>query len=449
MDCGVNCALLAPLGDGSFLVCDEDINNDTGRLVVISRQEVTGEVTYLTLATAETNYTVRAAAMEWNASHADVKIELIDYSVYGAGADGTLLLTTELLAGNYPDMLVLTDLNVYNYAGKGLLEDLNPYLDADPDFDRADYFDNILRAFETDGALYELAAGFSIETAAANRNIVGEPASWTLADLAAVMAANPQIGTAFGYGVTGYDLLEYAVYFNASELLDRDTGAVSFDSEFFIGLLETAKELQSAAAPDEEGYLFPMLEFGRQLLFWGSNFDINNAAPIYGDDLTFIGFPSESGGGSRAKATLSIGMSSVSEHKELCWQFMRTILLGGCSLSRESLEQSFESDRESAAIMLEYGYELGCDPELSYQKIRALYESVSTAYHHDDAVWQIVSDEAGAYFAGDRSAEQTAKKRAGSSFDIRRGAGLRAPRPKKLQAAKKQPAISFFLRTGH
>ena len=35
--------------------------------------------------------------------------------------------------------------------GSGYFEDLNQYIDADPNFNRDDYYDNILRAAEVDG----------------------------------------------------------------------------------------------------------------------------------------------------------------------------------------------------------------------------------------------------------------------------------------------------------
>ena len=56
----------------------------------------------------------------------------------------------------------------------GYFEDLNQYIDADPNFDRDDYYDNILRAAEVDGKLYQIPEGFYYVMLRLNKNITDE-----------------------------------------------------------------------------------------------------------------------------------------------------------------------------------------------------------------------------------------------------------------------------------
>ena len=58
--------------------------------------------------------------------------------------------------------------------GSGYFEDLNQYIDADPNFNRDDYYDNILRAAEVDGKLYQIPEGFYYVMLRLNRNITDE-----------------------------------------------------------------------------------------------------------------------------------------------------------------------------------------------------------------------------------------------------------------------------------
>ncbi len=67
----------------------------------------------------------------------------------------------------------------------GYFENLNQYIDADPNFDRDDYYDNILRAAEVDGKLYQIPEGFYYVMFRLNKNITDElnyevQMKWTL-----------------------------------------------------------------------------------------------------------------------------------------------------------------------------------------------------------------------------------------------------------------------------
>lgn len=101
-------------------------------------------------------------------------------------------LNTDIVSGNVPDILVLnSQLPVNSYVAKGLFEDLYPFIDKDPDLERADYLPNILEAFSVDGKLYQLVPSFGIQTAVAKTSDVGPEPGWTLQDLKALMATKP------------------------------------------------------------------------------------------------------------------------------------------------------------------------------------------------------------------------------------------------------------------
>lgn len=57
--------------------------------------------------------------------------------------------------------------------------------------------------------------------------------------------------------------------------------------------------------------------------------------------------------------------------------------------------------------LFEYDYHPVTQEE--YDQIMALYNAVDTIYRWDDALGDIITDVAGAYFAGDKSLDETAE----------------------------------------
>ena len=76
------------------------------------------------------DYNTQNAVIKFNRASKDVRIELIDYSQYNNEKDwsaGLTKLTTEIMAGNMPDIISVSEQIPYRQlAAKGLLEDLYP-----------------------------------------------------------------------------------------------------------------------------------------------------------------------------------------------------------------------------------------------------------------------------------------------------------------------------------
>ena len=89
--------------------------------------------------------------------------------------EGLNTLLTELASDQRADIYDATYLpSEIKTKGSGYFEDLNQYIDADPNFNRDDYYDNILRAAEVDGKLYQIPEGFYYVMLRLNRNITDE-----------------------------------------------------------------------------------------------------------------------------------------------------------------------------------------------------------------------------------------------------------------------------------
>jgi len=105
------------------------------------------------------NKTIRQAISGYQTRNPNIRVEYqvgMDGSGGITAADTMRTLSTELLAGNGPDVLVMDDMDVDGYIKKNILADIGDVLSG------ADTLTNITGAFGQDGATYAIPARFSI-----------------------------------------------------------------------------------------------------------------------------------------------------------------------------------------------------------------------------------------------------------------------------------------------
>ncbi len=353
------------------------------------------------------------AVRDFNDQSADVKIDLINYADFDTGnatVNGLSRLNTDILSGYTPDIFDLNTLSARSYENKGLIEDLWPWIDTDPEIDRENLLPEVIRLLERDGKLYDLVPTYRLRLVCGSKEQFGDKESLSMDDLFAP--------------------------------------SCRFDSREFIRLLELSKGLSSKEeqdmSPDEwmeyltlRNETTQRLVSGEQVFYFVNLnnmpvFMLQQADAIFRGEPRFVGFPSDSGSGIALEPFLRLGMSSASLNKEAVWKFFRFLLSDGY-LTREKWN---ETPGESYCLMCipttrsafdfrmsvwlenqfsvnasEYGnpdQEIVAGPETG-ARILALTAQSSSLYEYDQALLDMILDAAGAYYAGDRSAEDVAK----------------------------------------
>lgn len=410
----------------------------------------------ITLAGIGYDYNVIDKIIEFNRSSDEYRIEMTDYSEYNTDEDseaGLTKLNTEIMAGNVPDILYLNGLNYTQLASKGLLEDLYPYIDSDSELSRDDFFQNVLAAMEVDGKLCTTVANFSVQSVVGAASVVGDEPGWTYDELNAALASMPEGCTVFDQYTTRDDILQTCLALDMDSFVNWGTGECNFDSEQFVQLLEFAKSFPSDFDWDnyewsEEESTENRIMQGKQMLAASYIYSVedlmyNNYEQWFNGDYTFIGFPTTSGTGSMF--TLSGGnyaMSATSEYKDAIWQFLREFFTEDYQDEQYSLPSNrkvFEAKLEEACTVEyqkdndgnylldengekipiekygiynsetgEYEYVYAMSEELA-AKVTALVENTTKLANYDDSIYSIVSEQAAAYFADQKSAEEVAK----------------------------------------
>ena len=406
----------------------------------------------ITVAQLEYNpdYQFSNRMVRFNRSHDDVRIEYVDYTQYNTEDDSSIGLTkflTELSAGKTTDIIPMNQLPYRQLAAKGVLEDLYPYIDADSKLSRSDFFPNVLSALESNGGLYQVVSGFSVETLAGAASIVGDTPGWTYDEYNAALARMPEGCTPLEPWVTRDQVLSSQLYANISDYVNWNTGEVNFETDSFKQMLTFVKSFPEEF--DWENYdnsesTQDLIRQGRQMLtqsyLYGLEAMLWNDAN-FGGKTTYIGWPVTEGVGSILRLDSGYGMSRSSAHKEAVWEFLRGMLTEegqtevysiptNRNVFNKQLEKimtpEYRKDSEGNYLLDENGDRLQ-EPRASWidgngeehaiyamtqeqaDEVLNIIETCDHVADYDSSIFDIVNEQAQAFFAGQRSVDEVAR----------------------------------------
>ena len=440
----LNCDILAEyityvsvLEDGSIRLITSNYNAKTGgneiALLKEADAKAAGEKQILTLGTVEVTTGIRSSVINFNKKSDKYRLQIIDYASGTTREEGVARFKNEITAGNMPDLINITDGTEDFYAAKGLLEDLKPYFDGEQGVNRADYFENILSAMETDGKMYVLAPDFYIDTILGKTKNVGEGYSWSMDDMKKLEESREDGVEMFDHE-TKAGVLDVYLRYNMAQFFDMGTGFCDFNTPEFKEILEFANrfpkenEYQETDASEwrkaSEGALLLMRE--RIMMIQ----DYQMCHNIFGEDISFVGYPSKFACGSVAGGgDLTMAISAKSENKEAAWVFIRSLLEEDYQNNYTSylplLRSAFDKKAEAASKAFyaedengnqveqatmsigtnDFVLEVYAAKEEEIAKIKELIGKIDRMERVDDQVLSIVSEEADAYFDGQKTLE--------------------------------------------
>ena len=434
---------------------DEDADDSSFEYVSVSKvpYDAVPHKESLSMAVMYLDYHTQQAIIDFNRSNDKYRVDVRDYSEYNTEDDysaGLTKLTTEIMAGNMPDILSVAESIPYRQlAAKGLLEDLYPYIDADEQLSRGDFFPNVLSAMELDGKLYAACAGFAVNTAVGASSVVGDTPGWTYDDYYAALATMPEGCEGFDIGVDRDTMLEVSLALDMTDYVDWAAGTCNFDSENFVKVLEFCKPFPDASYYENYEYTAEdspanRVAQGKQMLcvatFSSTDFFYMDYDKVFGGQATCIGFPTNKGVGNTLAMLESYAMSSSCHNKEAAWQFLRGFLTEEYQMEgnylptnqktfEKQLEKAMEVEYEKDAIgnylLDENGeripvsrgsvydgmetYDIYATTPRQAQMLRDVIASATKMMDYDTSIINIVKEEAAAYFAGQKTAQEVCK----------------------------------------
>lgn len=370
------------------------------------------ERTVLAMSSIQPDESVMEAVAQFNKSSQKYRIELTTYfSSYDDVSDEDLdnaieKFNLEIISGNIPDIIDLSNMPIEIYAEKGILEDLYSYINADPDINMEDYFENILDAFSIDGSLPYVTNGVMIATFFADSRITGTEAGWTYDDVLSLLTQ---------YKLDGLNskfFLEKAIQ-SSDSLVDWSVGECYFDSDEFIQLLELAAKVGnkngnafSGETKDKSVSAIYNITF--------SVYDIAQFFDIFEGNVNAIGLPNDHGTDYQAVLPgAKIGMSAAGRNKEGAWSFVRTFLEERQQDSsyffpiRKASFDKLMKEAMNGNSIWSYRYE-GKITQQEVDIAESLLSSAHYSFSNNTTIIDIAGEEAEAYFNGSRTAQEVA-----------------------------------------
>lgn len=440
---------MAFLEDGR-VVCMERNSGETRSMnvVILTPMERSSvpQKKELTYACISLDWSIRPLIINFNRTHDDIRIVVRDYgesiSDETTYQDAIQTLNTEILSGNVPDLIQTGNLPLERYAAKDLLLDLWPLIDGDKDLSRDDLMEHFFDVLSIDGKLYELASNFNIQTASVKKSIADGRTSWTLADVKEALSKLQPGAGIFGEVDTRDNMLQRSLEFDMDSFVNWEEKTCSFDSPAFVDVLNFAATFPAEfdwehTSFDEMESDYSRLTSGKQLLnaCWISQLqDVQVENAMHQGEATFIGFPSASGNGSAFSTPSGIAISAACKDVDAAWSFARELLLEknqkdtwGFPTNRHAFEAKakvemtpqYEINPETGekeevsnvgiGIGDDFSLDLYAATQADYDLLMELYENCHTVARQDQDIMKLIQEEAGAFFAGQKTAEETAK----------------------------------------
>lgn len=419
---------------------DSNWENVTSELVTISKvpyDSVPHKAT-ITLATRYLDYSIRSYIIDFNRNNPSTRIDVKEYNDIDQ-------LNTEIMAGNYPDIIDTNTIPLDRLIARGLLENLYPYIEADPEINVNDIFPAVLKAAETDGKLYATVSNFTVQTVVGAASVVGDTPGWTYEDLYAAIATMPEGCTIFDNYFTRDTVLNYCLYLESSNLVNWETGECNFDSQTFKGMLEFAKRFPAEFDWDNEEYVdsYEAISQGKQMLlnaYIYSFDDVMQYPGLFGGDMTFIGFPTYDGVGSMLQLENQYAMFNTCANKDAAWQFLRIMFTEKYQSSnyslptnmkvfdaklKEAMTPTYRTDENGNFILDADGNKIE-DPKYTMgwgeheikiyalsqemaDQVRSVIDNCTRILHYDDQLYSTVWEESAPFFEGQKTADDVAR----------------------------------------
>lgn len=366
-----------------------------------------------TLATAGLDSVLREAVTSFNQSQDKYSVTICDYSQNGVlnAKEAERKLNTELISGQYPDMVCFSNISMSPYLAKGLLLDLRECMERDASITSDDLVGSAALQKQDEGIFY-LSSDGSFSTLAARFSDFGDRYGWSFGEY---LERESELDSNVWliYNITHSSFLREVAERYSRDTIDWRSGTCHFDNLEFIEILKASMRIQDKPETDDNMLFGP----GGTLVAQGKLV----AALVYGDQvsklalsendagqkLSYIGWPTVDGRcGTDLKLGHPVGILSKGNHIDGCWEFMKHYLTnGGYKDALPMYKPRLLSELEDAKTKKDNPVPL---TDEQAERFLDLLDHIENVAIYDETVMDIIMSESEDFFAGHRTAEETA-----------------------------------------
>jgi len=377
------------------------------------------------------NEDLQKMAQEYNSSSDEFRISIEDYSKYRGSDLFSSHLDEAIIKGNIPDIVIgsnsingVTCFDWQRYTNSGLFEDLRRYMDTDPEFNREDYFSNLFDAFAEGNAQYQIPVRFSVKCLTGKDSVLGDITGYTWSNFFETEKEDGLISSE-----RRSNLVLNLIESNLSEYIDFSAGKCHFNRDDFVRLLEYIKDngvddetdCMTAREKDvpEGRCTFNLSDFTD---FRGIAFD---QQMYVGEDMAFLGYPSDSDSSCMAASEFIAAVCSSSSSKDEAWSIVKYLLSDKFQVNLQHYCREFPVKKSAFQITADsalrnhsssvFSREDGTTVRLkninkpTIERFTETVEKIHKSASVDSGVSRIIEEQTGIYFDGQLTASETAE----------------------------------------
>lgn len=452
----VQCFTILEDGKIAVFTSREKGKRGENELILLEKTEKSAvpEKTVLTYGEAFESTSTTEKIIKFNKLNDKYQVEIKSYGDESTDAETRKRrIQTDIISGEGPDIMdigiLFSEEERSDFAEMGILENLNPYFEKDEIIQKEDYLEKVLEVYEKDDYLYAVMPFFGIKFLVGKAADIGESNSFTMDEMMTYMDSLPKEKRVLP-GTDRNELLTVFLRLKGQEFVNWESGACYFNGPEFKQLLEFVSRFPNEA--DEDFIWFQNIEQIRNgdvpLLEYGaiSVHDFQTIPFMFGEPANEIGYPTASGSGVIAFPSTSVlAIASSSRNKEGAWEFIRFLLeedrqfesgiygTEGFPIHKSALDMIFkeemkavyEKDKEGniqekstdswSAGNFEEGKPVITIPfyaatKEEIERLKELFDSIGNSMEKnlDRKILEIISEEAEAYFQGQKEIDEVA-----------------------------------------
>jgi len=341
----------------------------------------------------------------------------------------------DMVSGNGADILL--DFGGYTqFQRSDILVDLNTLIDGSEALDRSRYFDNVFRAFETDGKLFNIPVSFRLSGMVGNKEYIGDKTAWDLDEFNKTADSLPDKVTMIT-DVPWTELLTSLMRGSSFSFVNYDQKKVDFDNPQFRQILEATKkygssrtrsQINSTVSYDSPENPEKLLDEGALALVSETMYDLYSFSVLAtkcGGNIAFPGAPSAGKLGMAAVEASTFSIAKSSPHQEEAWAFIRFMFEDEPQYSVANANLGFSVNRATFDRMMNeeiknnqdfraregterLGYEIELNEELA-SRLKSVIENIHARDTFDPAIMLIINEEVPGFFNDQRSLDDVVR----------------------------------------
>lgn len=337
--------------------------------------------------------------------------------------EGIARLKAEIAAGNGPDIIDMRFGLEKSLTEDGYLEDLSMWLAESDVISEGDFLNFALEEYRVDGMLVAIPHRCALMTLIGNSDVLGWESGWTMEEMVEFFEGQGG-NSVFADGDHMRSILWAILRLNEGYFVDKNACTCNFDNDIFRRIVEIGEyyPLDYDVAPEVTDSRQTLLQSGNAILVSESisNFmDLQVFEHILGGSMNCIGFPVEDGVGVMASTYDALGISALSEYKDVAWEFLESFL----QMMREEKRSSYfptyvpnlDKMAENYLNLANPGYTTSVKDNFRYdfhtptpEEVEQYYAMIEVARigSSDVGLVNLILEELGTYYDGEKTMDE-------------------------------------------